>query len=86
MSTHDNRPNLRYAALALLLSAAAPALAAIKSWNAGNGDWTNAASWSPAGVPGASDTVRIGNLAGVQDATVNAAGAPFVPDAIEISD
>jgi hypothetical protein len=72
--------------LLLCISLANPGLAAIKSWNAGSGNWTTAGNWSPAGVPGAADTVRIGNLAGVQDTVVNAAGAPFIPDAIEISD
>ncbi|MCU0405906.1 MAG: hypothetical protein MUE64_02850, partial [Ignavibacteriaceae bacterium] len=29
------------------------------SWTGGNGDWSNSAKWSPAGVPGALDTAEI---------------------------
>src|SRR5262245_56105116 len=76
----------RIAALVLGLAGTAPSLAIDKSWSAGNGLWTTAGNWSPAGVPGTIDTVRIGNLAGVQDSVVNAAGAPFVPDMIEVTD
>lgn len=68
------------------LGLAASSFAIDKSWNAGNGSWNSAGNWSPNGVPGANDTARIGNLPGVQNAIVSAAGAPFVPEAIEISD
>jgi len=73
-------------AMILSVAFAKPSLAVDKSWNAGNGNWTTAGNWSPMGVPGSNGVVRIGNLAGVQDSTVNGANAPFVPDAIEISD
>lgn len=45
----------------LSLGASAPGLAIDKSWNAGSGTWSTAASWSPAGVPASTDVVRIGN-------------------------
>jgi len=76
----------RASAVALTLFCTTAVHAAIKSWNTGNGNWTSAASWSPAGVPGSNDLVRIGNHAGAQNATVNAANAPFIPNEIEISD
>src|SRR3954447_26871670 len=42
-----------------LLLAAADCLAATKDWNDGSDNWSNAADWTPAGVPGAGDTVNI---------------------------
>lgn len=79
-------PSICMAAAVLVLSGAHSTHAAIKSWNTGNGNWTSAANWSPAGVPGSNDVVRIGNHAGAQNATVNAVNAPFIPDEIEITD
>lgn len=85
--SHRGMTSRRAARTALAsLAAVAVSQAADRSWNTGNGTWVTPGAWSPAGVPGVNDTVRIGNLPGVQDTTVNAAGANFVPDAIEISD
>lgn len=53
---------------------AAPAMADVWSWNAGNGNWMTASNWSPGSVPGTDisvfTTVRIGNIFGVQNRTV----------------
>jgi hypothetical protein len=68
------------------LGYAASGFAADKSWNAGNGSWGQAGNWTPAGIPGSADTVRIGNLPGVQDSVVLGTGATWIPAAIEISD
>ena len=38
---------------------AVPGWAAVKDWNDGSDNWSNGAAWTPAGVPGASDTVNI---------------------------
>jgi hypothetical protein len=38
---------------------AASAWAATKDWNDGTDNWSNAAAWTPAGVPGAGDTVNV---------------------------
>ncbi len=32
------------------------------TWNGGNGDWSDAADWTPNGVPGLGDTANIGNI------------------------
>lgn len=64
--TRSNHPTSSWlpaavaAAGSLLASSAAPA--AIKSWTTGNGQWSVGANWSPVGVPGALDSVHIGNL------------------------
>src|SRR6185295_9199903 len=73
-------------AAVLTLAGSGAAHAVDKSWNSANGNWTTAGNWSPIGVPGSTGVVRIGNLPGVQNSTVNAANAPFIPDSIEISD
>ncbi|MBX3416131.1 MAG: hypothetical protein KF851_00895 [Pirellulaceae bacterium] len=44
------------------------------SWTTGNGSFYNAANWNPAGIPGFGDSIRIGNLAGVQNSTVTMGG------------
>ncbi|MBX9738043.1 MAG: hypothetical protein K2X32_14065, partial [Phycisphaerales bacterium] len=63
--------------MAILLASvglAAPAMANVWSWNAGNGNWTTASNWSQGTVPGVNalvyTDVRIGNLPGVQNSTV----------------
>jgi hypothetical protein len=58
------------AAIASLLLAAGVAHADIYTWVAGNGLWSTPSNWLPIGVPGSGDTVRIGNLAGVQNSLV----------------
>jgi len=50
---------------AALVAPSAPA--AVKSWIAGSGNWSTGANWSPIGVPGAGDTVLIGNLFNVEN-------------------
>lgn len=76
----------RVAQFALLgLAAATSSYAADRSWSTGNGTWGTPGNWQPAGVPGVADTARIGNLAGVQDATVSAGGATTIPAAIQIT-
>jgi outer membrane autotransporter protein len=44
-----------------LALAASPAFAATYNWSVATGSWTNAANWSPNGVPGSTDTVYITN-------------------------
>ncbi len=74
---------------ALLLATAGlatPASGAISSWNTGSGSWNTAANWSPNLVPDIFDTVRIGNMPGVQNSTVllqNGGGA--VVESLEIT-
>lgn len=46
------------------------ASAAVKSWDAGSGNWTSAGNWSPVGVPGAADDVLIGPHIGAANETV----------------
>jgi hypothetical protein len=60
------------AALALLMAAglAHSVSADVFSWNAGNGSYFTPGNWAPNGVPSSGDTVRIGNLPGVQNFTV----------------
>jgi hypothetical protein len=49
-------------ALALLATLPRPTQAATKIWNnLSGGSWTNAANWTPAGIPGAADSVFITN-------------------------
>ena len=43
----------------VLLAVAVPASAVIKDWNDGSDNWSVAANWTPAGVPGAGDVVKI---------------------------
>lgn len=57
-------------AIALVL-AAQTAPAATFSWDAGDGFWTTAGNWSPAGPPGLGDIARIGNLAGIANDQVS---------------
>ncbi|MEM8680806.1 MAG: dockerin type I domain-containing protein, partial [Planctomycetota bacterium] len=38
-----------------------------RSWNAGHGNWSGAANWSPNGIPTPGDHVFIGNIGGVAD-------------------
>lgn len=54
----------------LLLAGTPVASAANKSWNAGNGLWSNASKWTPAGVPPVHSDIYIGNMPGVQNSTV----------------
>lgn len=42
-----------------LVPFALSAHAATKDWNAGTGNWSDGANWTPAGVPAASDTVKV---------------------------
>ena len=44
------------------------------SWISGNGSFYNAANWAPFGIPTAADTIRIGNLGGIQNSTVTMGG------------
>ena len=54
--------------LATFVMSSAPAHAQIRHWNSQvAGDWSNAANWSPIGVPGAGDFALIGSLPGVQN-------------------
>jgi hypothetical protein len=46
-------------------SMAGQAHAAVRAWNVGDGNWSVAGNWSPAGVPGANDTVNIFSTDGV---------------------
>ena len=59
-----------HVALAALL-AAAPAYAAERSWNTGNGVWGSASNWSPVGFIGFGDSARVGNLPVAVGAQVN---------------
>jgi len=59
------------AAPALVLAAALPARADDSHWTAGDsGYWSDAANWSPLGVPASDDVVWIGDLPHVHDHTV----------------
>ncbi len=51
----NRRRIVRAAAAALVALTAVPATAADRSWFGGNGDWSLAGNWAPAGVPGAGD-------------------------------
>ncbi len=44
------------------------------SWTVGNGSFYNAANWNPFGIPTFGDSIRIGNLVGVQNSTVTMGG------------
>src|SRR4051812_50034922 len=46
-------------AVVCLLLVAGNGLAVTKDWNDGSDNWSNAADWTPAGVPGAGDSVNI---------------------------
>ncbi len=74
-------------ALAALLSLglSAPGLAVDKSWNAGDGDWDDAANWTPFGEPLSDDAIRIGDLPGVQNGTVMLTPPGSGYDFLEIS-
>lgn len=61
---------VRLAAIGVVLCCCSLSTAIERSWNTANGVWSNAANWSPAGVPAVGDIAMIGNLAGVQDNTV----------------
>jgi hypothetical protein len=63
------RRSIGAAALAGCLLAT-PALAADKSWTAGDGNWFTAGNWSPIGVPAWGDDIYIGNVNGVFGSTV----------------
>lgn len=62
--------------VALSLLAAPPALHAEKVWIAGSGNWADPANWSPAGVPGASETVTIAPSDGLARTVVHDSSAP----------
>ena len=74
-----------WAAIVLVTMLVAPLRAVDKSWNTGDGSWYTASNWTPHGVPGVNDVIRIGNLPGVQNSTVSltAPGAGY--DFLEIS-
>ena len=90
-SRSDTRAALR--ALALLLPAAliaGPAGAADRSWFGGNGNWADAANWSPAGVPGSTDKATLGTGSATlsasasvgslfNDATINVLSGTLLP-------
>ncbi len=76
-STHSiSAPSVRAPiAIATIIAAAglaAHASAADRSWLAGYGFWSSAASWTPLGIPGPADIARLGNIAGVENDTVTA--------------
>lgn len=55
-------------AVGLAISLGMPPVHAIpKNWNNASGNWGDAGSWSPAGVPDFDDHVNLGNLAGVNN-------------------
>jgi hypothetical protein len=56
---------------AALLAGAPASRAAVKSWNTGIGNWSNAAHWSPVGVPVAGDVVNIGAGAAAENSAVS---------------
>lgn len=58
-------------AVAAPLCLTAVGQAAVKSWSAGNGNWTTGANWSPAGAPAAGDTIMIGPHAGAANSVVS---------------
>ena len=58
----------------LSLTATSPLPAADFSWLGGNGSFYNPANWFPVGLPGAADSIRIGNLAAAQNSTVTMGG------------
>ncbi len=76
------------ALLATAAGLAAPAAAQTYSWNTGNGSWGNGVNWAPFGPPADHSTIRIGNLAGVQNSTVMMGGgvSAVVFDHLEITD
>jgi len=45
---------------------ATTASAQLKHWNAGPGNWSTAANWTPVGVPGLTNTASLGTLDGVE--------------------
>ncbi len=49
-----------------------------RTWVGGSGDWSNAADWSPQGVPGSSDTVVLGAGADVVIASGETEAAVYV--------
>ena len=51
--------SLRGLVVIVLGFVAGPCWATNKDWNDGSDNWSNAALWTPAGVPGAGDTVNI---------------------------
>jgi hypothetical protein len=69
-SNYTRRASIFALAALLTTASAAPAIAQTRSWNTGGGNWSNAANWTPAGVPGAGQTANLGNLAGVQNSSV----------------
>ena len=58
-------------AWAAIAGGARDSFAVVKSWNTGIGNWSNAAHWSPAGVPVAGDVVNIGAHAAAENSAVS---------------
>ena len=58
-------------ACAAMAGFARDSFAVVKNWNTGIGNWSNAAHWSPAGVPAAGDVVNIGAHAAAENAAVS---------------
>lgn len=69
---YGNKARLALAASAVMATVDIGLVGAVdKSWNTAVSDpWSNAALWTPAGVPGAGDVVRIGDLPWVTGHTV----------------
>ncbi|HSR13874.1 MAG TPA: hypothetical protein VLS90_20670, partial [Thermodesulfobacteriota bacterium] len=70
------------AALLGLFCAASPAHAE-KSWAGGTGFWDDPNAWTPAGVPGANENIRLSQSDGA-NRTVTAAGSPYLLGSVVI--
>jgi hypothetical protein len=66
----ERSASLALVAAILAASSAGAAGAQVKSWNAGTGDWSSPAKWSPAGIPGVGSLVFLGNTLAAQNAPV----------------
>src|SRR3954464_5477782 len=72
-------------AVVCLLLVAGNGLAVTKDWNDGSDNWSNAADWTPAGVPGAGDAVSIVFADGIaRTVTYDYAGPTATLDSLSI--
>ena len=70
----------------LAVSPAAVATAAVKNWVAGDGNWNTPGNWSPAGVPGAGDDVKIDlNIAVPRTVTYDYPGPPVTLNSLGVN-
>ena len=73
------------AAVVIALACASPAAAATKTWVGGSAAWSDGASWSPAGVPAATDDVVIDSGTPEVSAADAAAGSIALADTASLT-